>query len=966
MPKTLYLIDAYAQIFRAYYAIRGGMRSPVTSEPTHAVFGVAGMLLKLFGQYQPDYVVVATDTPGNTFRDDLYADYKGTRRTTPDDLISQVPRIFELVECFGIPVIGQPGLEADDVIASITQRVLSDPACEDVQVRIVSKDKDLEQLLGERVTLFDIHTDATVDVAALLANKGITPEQVVDCLALTGDTVDNVPGVEGVGLKTAAQLIQQFGSIDGIYANIEQLSGKRRENLEKARAHLPLSRRLVTLKRDAVLDFSLEAARARTVNAQRLVPLFQQLGFNRFQDEVRRLAGEAAAVAVATAAPALVGATVGGEGGAAVADEAGAPPAIGVNGVNGAAAKEAVPITEAPFGEAPFGTVADGDYRAVTTRAELDDLVATLRKQTLIAVDTETTGLERDAKLCGLSFAWQPGHGVYVPVRSPDPTRHLNEQTVLEALRPVLEDPAVDKCGHNVKFDAAVLLRAGVAMRGVVFDSMLASMLIDPSQPAHKLDHLALILLNYKMVPISDLIGEGEKGAEQRSMIEVPLEQIAPYAAEDADIALRLCHVLSHKLEEMGLSALLRDVEAPLAAVLAVMETNGILCDPAELLRQGEALGTRVDSLRQQVKEIAGCDFQLDSTKQLAEVLFDKLGLTPGKRTKTGRSTDIEVLEKLASQEDRSDPRTSVPRLVIEYRQLNKLISTYLGNLRDSVHPDTGRIHTTFHQLMAATGRLASQGPNLQNIPVRTDVGRQIRKAFFAPPEHLLLCADYSQVELRLLAHLSEDLALLEAFAQDLDIHAAVAAQVYGTTPDAVTREQRAHAKTINFGIIYGITPYGLARRIEGLDVGAATRLIAEYKERFPGIDRFLRQCVQQAVDQGYVTTILGRRRNIPEVLSTNIHQRNLGERLAINSVVQGSAADLIKVAMVNVQQRIERENLPLRLLLQIHDELVLEAPAGEAEALAAAVREEMERAMTLKVPLRADVGIGADWMSAK
>ena len=587
----------------------------------------------------------------------------------------------------------------------------------------------------------------------------------------------------------------------------------------------------------------------------------------------------------------------------------------------------------------------------------------TIAGQPLLAVDTETTGLERDARLIGVSLSWEPGTGVYVPMRSPAPDQHLDTHTVLAALRPVLEDAGVPKCGHNVKFDASVLRREGVRLRGVVFNSMLASQLIDPTQASHKLDLLAETVLSYQMIPITDLIGEGDN---QGSMADVPLEKITEYAAEDADVALRLAQALTPRLEAMGLASLMRDVEAPLTLVLSEMEANGILCDGPELLRQGEALAGRVDDLRQRVQGIAGQEFQLDSTKQLAEVLFDRLGLTPGKKTKTGRSTDIQVLERLAAQEDRNDPRTTVPGLVIEYRQLNKLISTYLGNLRASIDPQSGRIHTTFHQLVAATGRLASQNPNLQNIPVRRDIGRQIRRAFFAPPGHVLLCADYSQIELRLLAHLSEDAALLQAFQDDLDIHAAVAAQVFGVPLEDVTRAQRNQAKTINFGIIYGVTAFGLARRIEGLDVSSAAALIAGYKERFPGIERFLRQCVQQALELGYVTTVLGRRRAIPELQSSNHPTRALGERLAINSVVQGSAADLIKVAMVNVQRRIERDDLPLKLLLQIHDELVLEAPEGEAPALARSVCEEMERAMTLRVPLRAEVGIGTDWMSAK
>jgi DNA polymerase I len=937
MPETLYLIDGHAQIFRAYYAIRGGMRSPVTGEPTHAIFGFAGMLLKLLTQFHPHYVVVAADAPGKTFRDELYDQYKGTRNATPDDLVAQVPRIFEMTELFGMPVIAVPGLEADDIIATVIHRILHDPTCDDINIRIVSKDKDLEQLLCDRVAMFDIHTDSTIDVAALLENKGITPDQVIDVLALTGDTVDNVPGVEGIGPKTAAQLVQQFGSIDGILANLEQLKGKKRENLEKAAGHLQLSRTLVTLKHDGEFPFSLDAARVRPISVHKLVPLFQQLGFNRYQDDVRRLAnGSSGASAVGLAQPSL------------------------------ALDEEAIDLPQPEPAPPPAPAVVvsqDGEYRAITTREELEQLVRTLHSVPVLSVDTETTGLGRDAELCGLSLAWEPCRGVYIPTRSPTPEQHLDTGTVLEMMAPVLSDPAIPKCGHNLKFDSLVLMRHGVRLRGIVFDSMLASALIDPAQSVHKLDHLALTLLHYRMVPITELIGSGE---EQLSMEAVPLEQIVPYAAEDADIVLRLYHHLCPRLEELGLTALLRDIESPLVEALAEMETHGITCDPAELLRLGEELGQRVIELRQQVLEVSGCDFHLDSTRQLAEVLFDKLGLTPGRKTKTGRSTDMQVLERLAAQEDRDDPRTSVPRLIIEYRHLQKLISTYLGNLRASVNADTGRIHSTFHQLVTATGRLASHNPNLQNIPVRTEVGRQIRKAFPAAPGHRLICADYSQIELRLLAHLSEDPALLDAFDRDLDIHTAVASEVFGVPLEGVTKEQRNRAKTINFGIIYGVTPYGLSRRIEGLDVESASRLIAEYKQRFAGIDRFLQRCVQQALEEGCVTTLTGRRRAIPEIHSPNGNTRSLGERLAINTVVQGSAADLIKAAMVNVQRRIDRERLPLKLLLQIHDELVLESPTEAAPEHARIVCEEMERAMTLRIPLKAEAGVGENWLVAK
>jgi len=941
MPQTLYLIDGFAQIFRAYFAIRTGLRSPVTSEPTHAVFGVTGMLMKLLGTLNPDYIAVAMDAPGKTFRDELYAEYKGTRNETPDDLIVQIPRVKEMIGLFGIPMIGVPGLEADDVIATIVERILNSPEYADVHVRIVSKDKDLEQLLCDRVSLYDVHTDSLLDVAGLFEAKGIHPHQVIDYLSLVGDTADNVPGVAGIGPKTAAQLIQEHGSLDGIYEAIEQVKGKKRENLEGARGHLPLTRTLVTLKRDGDFEFSLADAAVRPASVPPLVAIFKELGFTRFQEEIVKLYG--------ASSPGLVDALVPESIESLVETTAGEPAA----GVVGAA-----PVLDLTQG---FGQ--QGQYHAVTSLAALNDLVCTLEKQTVISVDTETTGLERDSKLCGLSIAWETGSGVYVPVLSPEPGLHLTEEEVIAALGPVLSNPEIGKCGHNVKFDAGVLLRSGVTLRGIVFDSFLASTLINPARQAHKLDNLAESVLGYAMVPITDLIGPA---GEQASMDTVPLDKITSYAAEDADIALRLYQVLQPKLAEMGMSDLMLKAEAPLTGVIATMEGNGIICDPQELDAQRSVLAERVTELRAQIFEVAGGEFGLDSPSQLAVVLFDRLGLASGKKTKTGRSTDIQELERLAALEDRNEPKTSVPRLVIEYRQLTKLIGTYLGNLKDSINPQTGRIHSTFHQLYAATGRLASQNPNLQNIPVRTDVGRQIRKAFKAAPGYKLICADYSQVELRILAHLSQDEALLQAFAEDQDIHAAVAAQVFEVSLQEVTREQRSHAKTINFGIIYGVTPFGLARRIEGLGVGAATRLIQGYKARFAGIDRFLQQCVHQALDTGYVSTIMGRRRYIPEIQSTNSHMKSLGERMAINSVVQGSAADLIKLAMVNVEARIEREQLPMRLLLQIHDELVLECPEEVVEEHAVIVCDEMAGAMSLRVPLLCAAGIGRDWFEAK
>jgi len=946
-PQTLYLIDGHAQIFRAYYAIRGGMTSPVTGEPTNAVFAFTGMLIKLLEKFHPHYVVMAIDMPGRTFRDDLYEDYKATRQAPPQDLIQQFDKIFEVTRMFGIPVLGQEDAEADDVIATLTQRVLDDPQWGHVQVRVVSKDKDLEQLLGDRVTMFDIHTDTTVDSAWLMDNRGIKPDQVIDLLTLTGDKVDNIPGVDGLGPKTAAKLLQQYGSVDGVLANLDEIKGKRKLNIENARPTLPLTRELVTLKRNLAFDFQLDQSRVSQIDASGLRKLFRTLGFRRHLTDLDRLLNQSASTAT---------------------------PGSGNEIDTGFG--ESLFHTAAPVGPGEDHTISetdglttakDYDYQAITTQAQLQELVSTLGKQPMVSVDTETVGLGHRAGLCGLCFAWESGSGVYVPVLSPKPDEHMDAKTVLEALRPILQDPNVPKCGHNLKYDLLVLRHAGVDLQGIVFDTMIASHLI--GAPGHGLDDLALSLLGHQMVPISQLIGPRLRGRTQKTIDTIPLDQIVPYAAEDADITLRLYELMAPQLRELGLQELAGDVEMPLVTVLADMEYHGVKVDLKVLGEQKQELGQRVVELRQQIHSLAGCEFNVDSPKQLAQVLFEKLGLPVVKRRKTGPSTDNEVLQKLRDMENVSKEHTSLVELVMEYRQLTKLLNTYLDNLADSIDPASGRVHATFHQGGAATGRLSSSNPNLQNIPIRTQIGKRIRKAFIAdpgPPANVLICADYSQIELRVLAHLSGDPTLIDAFDKDMDIHVAVASEVFGVETDQVTPQQRDEAKTINFGIIYGISPYGLARRVDGMDIPAAKALIDGYKQRFDGIDTFLAKCVEQATQTGYVTTILGRRRAIPQIMSDNAATRTLAHRLAINTVVQGSAADLIKQAMVNLHQLIHHQNLPMRLLLQIHDELVLETPQEGAAQMAAIVQEQMEQAMKLKVPLKVDVGVGANWLLAK
>ncbi len=953
--QTLYIIDGHAQIFRAYYAIRGGLSSPVTGEPTQAVFGFAGMLIKLFSTFQPHYVIVAIDMPGKTFRDLLFDQYKAQRAAPPSDLISQIPRILELTKLFGIPILGQEGAEADDIIATVVRRVCKDPLYGHLNLRVVSKDKDLEQLLCDRVTLFDIHTDTTIDAAWLQANKGITPAQVVDLLALTGDTVDNVPGVAGIGPKTAALLIQEFGSIEGIYANLDKIKGKRRENLEAGRETLPLSRQLVTLKDDLELDFSLERSKAGPIDAAGLERFFADLGMHRHMTDLNRLLGRTAGAVVVAAPP--TASKIAAPAAATPTDEGGLFGTLWDTGAAGPPSAAATPDVTPTYYTAPQRF----DYQTITTTQQLGELVETIKQQKILSVDTETIGLGHGAPLCGISIAWKEGAGVYIPVASPTTQTHLHLQSVLDALREPFENPDLPKTGHNLKYDALALRAAGIRLRGIAFDSMIASHLL--GSPAHGLDHLARTMLGHDMIPITRLIGTGKN---QTTMDRVPLEEITPYAAEDADMALRLYQKFAPQLRLMGMEELAGRVEMPLVEVLSEMEFAGVRVDPRELMRQKQELGQRAVELREEVQKKAGVEFNVDSSKQLADVLFKRLGLPVVKKNKTGPSTDIEVLEKLADLEDVDPAKTAVPRLIVEYRQLTKLLNTYLDNLRHSIDLKTNRIHASFHQAGAATGRLSSSGPNLQNIPIRTEVGRQIRKAFVADEGKQLIVADYSQIELRILAHLSGDTRLTEAFDKDLDIHTAVAAQVFHVDLDKVSREQRNSAKIINFGIIYGVSAAGLSRRIEGLDRAAAVKLISDYRARFSGIDMFLQRCVQQAMELGYVTTIMNRRRQIPEIRSTNGNTRTLGERRAINSVVQGSAADLIKLAMVNLHRRIVREKLPLDLLLQVHDELVLEAPTDRAAELGEVVKDEMEHAMKLSVPLRVDVGMAENWLDAK
>ncbi|CAN5764014.1 hypothetical protein BH11PLA1_BH11PLA1_03830 [soil metagenome] len=1035
-PPTLYIIDGYAQFFRAYHAIRTPMTSPVTKEPTNLTFGFLGMLLKLLrGEGRmgrpPDYLIVAIDKGGDkeTFRSELYPEYKANRPPPPEDLPIQVQRCLRTLEALGVPIVGEPGFEADDLIATLVSRLARERP--DLRIRIVSKDKDLKQLLrapgahilpptpddprtdltsNAPVEMYDVHTDELITAHSLFADTGLTPPQIVDMLALMGDNVDNVPGIEGVGPKTAAELVAAYGTAEAVIdaARAGKIKGKRGEKIAAAADLIPLSRRLVALRHDAPCAVELAAADSSTFGLAALLPILRELGFNRYQDETRALlastdrevpaATAAASTSGASTAPSLLPPTHAPSARDSVAPAASAPRSpVSPSPVRPrassaspqssstfpglfdlvAADSAAAPQHTFPADLGAAGAATRGIYRCVLTPADLDELTAELAAAELFAFDTETTGLSPlRCKPCGLSFSTRPGTGWYVPVRSPTPERHLTEAAVFARLAPLLEDPARPKVGHNLKYDALVLRRAGVHVRGLGqsgFDTMVASYLIDASRSSHALDALALALLGHTNISIKELIGAG---SSQRTFECVPIDIATTYAAEDADISLRLMHLMLPQLRAMGLMDLFRGVEMPLVDVLTALEWNGITVDAPELERQRTRLQSRIDVTRAAIddaaREALGRTFNPDSPKQLAAVLFNKpeseeaggpgLGIKPVKRTKTGNSTDVEVLETLAEDAAITTP---IPRLIVDYRQLTKLVSTYLVALRDEINPETGRIHASFNQTVAATGRLSSSDPNLQNIPIRTDIGREIRRAFVAAPGNLLISADYSQIELRLLAHLSRDPNLIEAFRADQDIHTAVAAQINHVPLDQVTKSQRDGAKMVNFGIVYGITPFGLARRL-GIPSAEAGAIIDGYKRRFAGITTFLQECIEQARRFGYVETMLKRRRPIPDIESTNPARRGFAERTAINSVVQGSAADLIKLAMVDLQQRIEAKSDPalrgVKMLLQIHDELVFEAPSAQVSAAREVIVMRMQHAMSISVPLKADSSVGRNW----
>ncbi len=968
--KTLYLIDGFAQFFRAYHAIRTPMTSPVTKEPTNMTYGFVGMLLKLIrnegkhldGDGAASFIAVALDVGGDkgTFRSQLYPDYKANRDAPPEDLFPQVDRALALLKEIGVPVIGCEGYEADDVLATIASDFSSKHP--DIRVRIISKDKDLKQLLGEGAPpteMYDLHKDELITEATLMTDLGIRPDQMIDLLTLMGDTSDNIPGVMGIGIKTAAKLLVEHDTLESVLQAAEagKIKGKRCENLLAARDHLPLSKDLVTLRHDVPIELDLNAASVESIDLEALIPICKELGFNRYQSDLKSMIAGPAAETIEEIKP---------------SPRKKSKPAA-----------DAFGLFNQPDAETASPVDINGDYTLVRTKSELAAMLKDLDGAKIFAVDTETTHIRPMwATLAGISVSRTAGTGYYIPVLAPD--NCLDAKTVIAALKPILEDPTIAKVGHNIKYDLIILQNAGIKLAGYIpvdektaaGDTMIASYILDAARSSHSMDNLALALLERENLSIKDLIGTGKN---QKRFDEVPLALAAPYAAEDADVTLQLNEQLSPQLHrEPSLEKLYREIEMPLVDVLATLERNGVLVDPKELKNQEKRLQRRIDELvstiDEEAKSTIARTFDLNSPKQLSAALFNSpdgepegLGIKPLKKTKTGFSTNAEVLEKLSTDPDISTP---IPKLILEYRQLSKLVSTYLKALHSDIHPETKRIHASFNQTVAATGRLSSSDPNLQNIPIRTDIGREIRRAFVAESNHHLISADYSQIELRILAHLSDDPALIDAFHAGEDIHQSVAAQINDLPLDQVTKEQRSGAKMVNFGIVYGVTPWGLARRLQVSNTEAA-EIIDNYKAKFANITSFLDQCVQFARTHGYVETMLGRRRPITEIDSNNAQRKALAERMAINSVVQGSAADLIKLAMIDLHQRISTAQAgdalqSSKMILQIHDELVFETPDAQTHAAQAEIVDRMQAAMDLKVPLVVDANASTNWYDGK
>lgn len=938
--KTLLLVDGSALLYRSHFAfIRNPLRN-AKGEVTSAVFGVLQILLPLLDQRRPDRVAVVFDTAAPTFRHRVYAAYKAHRPPMPPDLAAQIPRVREVIRLLGLPIVEQEGVEADDLIGSLAKEAERDGTL----TLVLTSDKDFYQLVSKLILLLSPRPKggdlSTIDRTAVRERFGVAPESMVDLLALMGDASDNVPGVPGVGEKTAAQLIQKFQTIDALYASLDRverasLREKLRQNEERAR----LSYQLATIRHDLPLEHHWHELIRERISYEPLLRLLEELELRTY---VRRFREESAAAAVDLFPESLVASRA--MAGAAAGTKSPVSTAVA------SAASGALPGRDEPDGRPPFGA-----YHVVADAAALDSLARELKdSRGMVAFDTETSGLNPlRATLVGISIATAEGRAFYLPIGhlagpnlDPDRTR--------EALRPFFASPNARLAAQNAKYDWHMLHQFGIPVRDVAFDTMVAAYLIDPDQPKG-IDALAQSRLNLTKIPTEALLGRGK---EVTTMAALPVQRVAAYACEDADACLRLVPVLRRELDAADLTALFNEVEMPLVGVLVRMERAGVMIDTEVLDVMSRQLGDSMARLEHEVQEAAGVPFNVNSPRQVAEVLFDRLKLPRGRRTKDGFSTDIEVLEGLAALHP-------LPKVLLAYRQAAKLKSSYVDSIPRLVNPETGRVHATFHQTIASTGRLSASDPSLQNIPIRSEEGRAIRRAFVADgPRGLLASFDYSQIELRLLAHLSHDPVLTEAFRLGGDVHATTAARLFGVTPDQVTPAQRSQAKVVNFGIIYGMGSMRLAREL-GLSRALATAFIDEYKRTHSGVAAYLEQILHNARERGYVETILKRRRPLPGLRESNEGRRAEAERAAVNAPIQGSAADLIKVAMVRIDALLTERGFRSRLILQVHDELLFETDEEEIDSLTPLVLETMEHAIPLRVPLVVHRGQGKSWDDA-
>ncbi|OHD63313.1 MAG: DNA polymerase I [Spirochaetes bacterium RBG_13_51_14] len=902
MKKRLFIIDGHALCYRAYYAF---IRNPLVNsdgQNTSAIFGFARMLLKLIADQKPDYLAVAFDPPRKSFRFALYPEYKANRQKMPDDLRSQIEEIKRMIEVLGITRIEEADFEADDVLGTVAKRYGS----RDLEVMLVTGDKDAYQLVDGNVKIYnnkkgisEYEVYGAGDVESML---GVRPEQVVDYMALAGDSSDNIPGVKGIGEKSAQKLIAAYGTLDNLYANIEKISGKQKEMLIRDRDMAYLSRDLATVRTDLSIGLDIETLRFEELPPDKAVPYFKKLEMGSI---IRDFFGSEAG------------------------EEAPAEPA-----------KKRVRAC-----------------RVIRTEDELRDMISQIRLAGEVSLDTETTSLAPvEAELVGMSFSIREGEGWYVPLLSQGmfSEDYLDPSRSLELLAPLLTDASVSKIGQNIKYDRIVLMNYGIDLAGVTFDTMVASYLLAPNERRHNLDDMAEKYLNCRTVTFKELVGTGKNAVP---LAEVPLDRVSEYAVEDAEVTYRLYALFRQKLADEDLVGLFRDVEMPLVAVLAEMERVGVKIDAGYFKKLEAKNRVMLGEVEEKIYDAAEQRFNINSTRELSHVLFERLRLKPQRKTKTGLSTDIRVLESLQGSHPIIDH-------LISYRTLSKLKNTYIDTLPNLVSPKTGRIHTSYNQTVVATGRLSSSDPNLQNIPVRDEFGKSIRRGFVPEKGHVLMSADYSQIELRVVAHLSGDENMIRAFSEGIDIHSMTASSVFGVPLDGVTPVMRRQAKVINFATIYGVSPFGLSQQAE-IGMKEAAEFIRIYFQTYPRVKEYLDTTIEFARKHGFVRTLLGRKREIPEIDSETSFRREGAERVAINTPIQGTAADMIKIAMINISDEFRKKKMETRMIMQVHDELVFEVPEEERDAVEKIVRDRMENALDLKVPIKVDIGAGKNWEEA-